>query len=114
MTRIELENKIFHQIQFDAISGLYKTEMLMNIMSLVDEYSKQGSIDFMEKVLKEGWNLHGTLENRFWRLYSEAKTTEELYDRYQQFKTKQDESDDIIIFSDDQLNKIDKIINKTK
>ena len=52
MTKEEIENLIFQQLQFITISGLNKTEGVMNIMSLVDEYAKQEGMLFEAFVKK--------------------------------------------------------------
>lgn len=45
----------------------------------MDIFAKQEAIAFTNWVLKQGWNLFGDADGRFWRLYSESKTTEQLY-----------------------------------
>jgi len=39
----------------------------------------QQSINFVTWILKAGWNLFGNLDNRYWRLEYDSKTTEELF-----------------------------------
>lgn len=66
---LEWEGKTDETIE-DFIAGRQNTE------------PRGTSVEFMNWALKEGWNLHGELDNRFWRLYSEAKTSEELFEIY--------------------------------
>ena len=56
--------------------------------TFAEQEAERTAIEFMQWVLKEGWNLFGEGENRFWRLYSEAKTTAELYQLFQQKRDK--------------------------